>query len=519
MRTDETTIAAIATPPGRGGIGIVRLSGPEAFRIARQMATFVAIPTSRTAHYRILRDEVGTRVDDALLTFFPAPHSYTGEDVVEIATHGAPVVLDWIIRRTVALGATPARAGEFTERAFLNHRLDLTGAEAVRDLIDAQTLAQAQQAAEQVGGSIASAIRPAKQALIELIATMEAGIDFAEDDIDTLPSEDIVRRIDRIQQPLVALLASFAHGRLLRDGLRLAIIGRPNAGKSSLFNRLVQRERAIVTATPGTTRDVIAERIALDGIPIELLDTAGLRDTADEAERIGVVRTREAAAEADAILLIVDLSEPQQRGTEPELLRLLEGRPVILVQNKCDLVTPGPNVALTAEVAVNAPLNAALAAEVAANAGPNAALAAEVAANAGPNAALAAEVGEEASRPNGFSRRGDEAANTPPAWPRVRTSAMTGEGITTLQTEILHMARGSTTHAGSATLTNLRQHDAVDRARTALHQATDASHLNTPHEMILLDLHQALQALDELTGQTTTDDLLNLIFSTFCIGK
>ncbi len=435
---------------------MVRLSGTRAFAIAQTIARFDVLPAPRHAHYRIVHDPDGARIDDALITFFPAPHSYTGEDVVEIATHGAPVVLDWVVHQAVENGAAAARAGEFTERAFLNARLDLTGAEAVRDLIDAQTLAQAQQAAQQMGGAIAAAVRPIKQALIELIATLEAGIDFAEDDIDTLPPTAITERVGRLLPPLSSLLASFAHGRLLREGLRLAIIGKPNAGKSSLFNRLVERERAIVTSTPGTTRDVIAEHIALDGVPIELMDTAGLRETLDEAERIGVSRSREAAADADAILLVTDLTQSSGGIIAPDMLSLLEGRPVVLVQNKGDL----------------APRNVP-------------------------------PIDVEQSLP----------------WPRIRTSATTGEGLPELRAAILRVAHGNSYSAGAAKLTNLRQRDAVSRARTLLEQANAAAGSSTPHEMLLLDLHEALHALDELTGQTTTDDLLNHIFSTFCIGK
>ncbi len=451
---DDTTIAAIATPPGRGGIGVVRLSGPQSFAITCKLALFNTLPKLRQAHYRVLHDATGARVDDALITFFAAPHSYTGEDVAEIATHGSPVVLDWLVRKAIEHGAAPARPGEFTERAFLNGRLDLTGAEAVRDLIDAQTLAQAQQAAQQIGGSIAAAVRPIKQALIELIATLEAGIDFAEDDIDTLPPAVIAERLDSVLQPLTSLLASFAHGRLLREGMRVAIIGKPNAGKSSLFNRLVERERAIVTATPGTTRDTIAERIALDGIPIELLDTAGLRETADEAERIGVSRSRVAAAEADAIVLVTDLTQPSPDIAGRDLLLLLEGRPVVLVNNKSDL-------------------------------------------------------------PGDTKRENDQ--HLP--WPSIRTSATTGEGIPELKAAMLRVAQGNANATEGAKLTNLRQRDAVSRAHSALEKAKAATLSRTPHEMLLLDMHEALHALDDLTGQTTNDDLLHLIFSTFCIGK
>ena len=488
---DDTTIVAVATPAGRGGIGVVRLSGPNAAEITAKLFPREPTPAPRVAHYCILRDDAGARVDDALLTHFPAPHSYTGEDVVEIATHGSPVVLDWLLRAAWRHGATQARPGEFTERAFLHGRMDLVQAEAVRDLIDAQTLEQARQAAEQMGGSVAAAIRPVKEHLVALIAALEAGIDFAEDDIDTMPATQIESSIALLLPPLAALLASFAHGRLLREGLRMAIAGKPNAGKSSLFNRLVQHERAIVTATPGTTRDVIAERISLDGIPLELLDTAGLRDTNDEAERLGVARSREAMAEADAVLIVVDGSETNLEdaivmhaagyaGSDYESLR---HRPVIVAWNKIDL----PAAAQRAQATTNQP---------------GFALDDDVRGVASP-----------ALRGSGGSFR--QAGR----WQLVPVSAVTGEGLAELRAAIVALAGGSAAVGGGATLTSLRHHDAVARAQADLLRAHAATRNATPHEMLLLDLYGALGALDELTGQTTADDILNRIFSTFCIGK
>jgi tRNA modification GTPase len=490
---DDTTIVAIATAAGRGGIGVVRLSGRDAVSIAAKLFPREVVPGPRVAHYCILRDSSGARVDDAIMTYFSAPHSYTGEDVVEIATHGSPVVLDWLLRAALQQGAVQARPGEFTERAFLSGRMDLVQAEAVRDLIDAQTVEQARQAAEQMGGSVAAAVRPIKERLVALIAALEAGIDFAEDDIDTMPPEQIAASIAPLLAPLESLLASFAHGRLLREGLRLAIVGKPNAGKSSLFNCLVERERAIVTATPGTTRDVIAEHISLDGIPVELLDTAGLRETDDEAERMGVQRSHEAMAEADAVLLVADASEQQADGdlTDDATMQvaagnsyeLLRNRPVIVVWNKVDLL-PAPDVAT-------------------------------------PTAIGAVTSASEALRDTSAmrdSRETVEQASTE-HWRIVRTSTVTGEGVATLREAIVALATGVAAAGGGATLTNLRHHDAVARAHTDLLRAQNATRVATPHEMLLLDLYGALRALDELTGQTTADDILHRIFSTFCIGK
>ncbi len=329
--TVTETIAAISTPPGRGGIGIVRLSGPQAASIAVQLVRLRhPLEVFEHAHARLadVLDAAGddaTRIDEALVTFFAAPRSYTSEDLVEIATHGSPVVLELLLRRALELGARLAEPGEFTQRAFLSGRLDLTQAEAVRDLIDAQTLTQARQAASQMGGALSHRVAPVKESLVELVALLEAGIDFAEDDLDVTPQQEIARRIAELTPPLAALEASFARGRIVHDGLTLAIVGRPNAGKSSLFNRLVERDRAIVTATPGTTRDLVTERISIGGIPIELVDTAGLREGREEVEQLGIARSREALADAALVLIVLDATQPLN-DEEHRLLAAVVGR-------------------------------------------------------------------------------------------------------------------------------------------------------------------------------------------------
>jgi tRNA modification GTPase len=442
MSTD--TIAAISTPPGRGGIGIVRLSGPEAAAIAPQLVRLRQPLEHGRARLTDVLDGVGDesgKIDEALVTWFAAPNSYTAEDVVEIAAHGSPVVLDLLLRRALELGARLAEPGEFTQRAFLAGRLDLTQAEAVRDLIEAQTLTQARQAASQMGGALSRRVGPAKLALVELIALLEAGIDFAEDDVDVAPGAEIARRIGELTPGLKALEASYARGRIVHDGLTLAIVGRPNAGKSSLFNRLVERERAIVTATPGTTRD---------GVPLELVDTAGLREGREEAEQLGIARSREAMADAGLVLVVLDATQPMN-DEELQLLEAMEGRPALVAMNKSDLA-----------------------------------------------------VGEVAG-----AAVGDR---------MVRTSALTGEGIPELRARILALATGGAA-AEPGMLTSLRHHRAIAAALDALGDAAQANANAIPHEMILLDLYRGLWALDSLTGQTTSDDILNLIFSTFCIGK
>src|SRR5580698_10382722 len=338
---DNDTIVAISTPPGRGGIGIIRLSGPASRTIAEPLLKLRHPLAPAQARFAEILDNTGETLDEAVVTFFEKPHSYTSEDIVEIAAHGSPVLLDHLLRQCLAAGARLAEPGEFTQRAFLSGRLDLTQAEAVHDLIEATTLHQARIAAQQLGGALSRQISPIKQQLIALIANLEAGIDFAEDDIDTLPTAQITQQIEAIQTPLIALEQTFAYGKIIRDGFTLAIVGRPNAGKSSLFNRLVQRDRAIVTATPGTTRDLVTERVSLEGIPVELIDTAGLRHSTDEAETIGIAKTREAMAEADIVLLVLDSTAPLHPEDEATIATLTN-RPLIIAANKSDLTAETP---------------------------------------------------------------------------------------------------------------------------------------------------------------------------------
>lgn len=458
---EPDTIVAISTPPGRGGIGIVRLSGPDALSIAQNLLAlkqpFVREEAHARARFTRILDEDSTAIDEAIVTAFLAPNSYTGEDLVEIAAHGSPVVLDYIVRRALTFGARVAEPGEFSRRAFLAGRLDLTQAEAIHDLIAAQTLAQARTAAQQLGGALSRRIAPIKRQLVHLIAMLEAGMDFASgelDDVDTMPPTRIAAAITAVQEPLTALAASFRFGSIQRNGIRLALVGRPNAGKSSLFNRLLDRDRAIVTATPGTTRDTIEETFALDGIPIHLIDTAGLRHNSTpteditEAEALGIARSREALAEADLIILISDATDATN-ATPLDLEPLLENRPIIRVSNKIDLL---PAIRHAAE--------------------------------------------EE-----------------------IPTSALTGFGVDNLRAAILAHLRAGAAGAEEASLNNLRQYEAVNATLNALDAAALANRSQLPHELLLVDLHAALDALDTLTGATTSDDILALIFSTFCIGK
>jgi len=305
----DDTIVAIATPAGRGGIGVVRVAGPEAKQIATALLRLSHPLEAGHARFgELIEPESGERIDEIVATYFASPRSYTTDDIVEISAHGSPVVLRNLVELALARGARLAEPGEFTMRAFLNGRIDLTQAEAVRDLIESQTLFQAKVAAQQLEGALSKRLQPIKIALVQLIATMEAGVDFAEDDVSVLPGEEMLRRIAAIHEPLQELRSSFAYGKMVHEGLTLAIVGRPNVGKSSLFNRLVERERAIVTATPGTTRDLVSETVAIGGIPVRLIDTAGIRTAYDEAESMGIKKSFEALADADLVLYVLDLT-------------------------------------------------------------------------------------------------------------------------------------------------------------------------------------------------------------------
>ncbi len=459
MNLDDT-IVAIATPAGRGGIGVVRLSGPDARAIALPMLRLKhELEPGRAIFGELIEPSPvlterssADRIDEVVVTYFAKPHSYTTDDIIEISAHGSPIVLRHIVELALARGARLAEPGEFTMRAFLNGRIDLTQAEAVRDLIDSQTLYQAKVAAQQLEGALSRRLQPMKQKLIELIAVLEAGIDFAEDDISVLPAQQIIQRVATISGPLEELATTFAYGKIVHEGLTLAIVGRPNVGKSSLFNQLAERERAIVTATPGTTRDLVSETVAIGGIPVRLVDTAGIRRALDEAESIGIRKSMEAIADADLVLVVFDSSQPIAE-EDTELLEQGSKRPAIVVENKADLSSSQTSV-------VSSQL------------------------------------------------------------PRVRTSAITGEGIGALRNEILRHIGGETrVQAETGFVTSLRHQALIREAITALHNAQAAVGDKIPHEMILLDLYNTLRQLDEITGATATDDILNLIFSTFCIGK
>src|SRR5579871_6450175 len=330
------TIVAISTPPGRGALGIIRLSGADARVIADQILSPISWRPWQ-AQIAELLDRDGHIVDQVVATFFQAPKSYTAEDLIEISCHGSPIVLRHAVERALGAGARLAEPGEFTLRAFLNGRIDLPQAEAVRDLIDAATLYQARIAAQQVGGSVSRRIAPLKNQLLELIALLEAGIDFAEDDVSVAPASEILHRLQPVVAGIQRLAQSFAYGGLVREGFTLAIVGRPNVGKSSLFNCLLEQDRAIVTDIPGTTRDVVSEAAAIHGIPVKLFDTAGIREGEGLVETLGIERSFQTMADADLTLVVVDLSAPLTAEDLALIERAQKQGRWLLVGNKCDL--------------------------------------------------------------------------------------------------------------------------------------------------------------------------------------
>lgn len=441
------TIAAIATPAGRGGLGIVRLSGPAARALAETLLGCSLAP--RHAQWAEFRNPAGALLDEVVAVYFQAPHSATSEDVVEISAHGAPVLLDAILHAALARGARLADPGEFTRRAFLHGRLDLTQAEAVGDLIASHTLFQARTAARQLQGSVARLLQPLHQAWVALIARLEAGIDFADDDVTVAADHHLAAEIAALIAQLAALQLGFTQARIVREGLAVALVGRPNVGKSSLFNRLLARERAIVTPQPGTTRDLLEASLDWDGIPVRLLDTAGIRPPEGEAERLGIEKSWQAAADADLVLAVFDAAQPFTAEDQALLEHAATLPQALPVWNKCDLA-PAP---------------------------------------AAP-ASLAATL---------------------------RVSALTGAGLAELRASVRRLVLPDAAAEG----------EHITNARHAQHLAAAASHLEqaqailgqVPHEVLLVELYEGLHQLDAITGQTTVEDILGVIFSSFCIGK
>jgi len=448
--TDDT-IVAISTPPGRSAIGIVRLSGAQSESIARRL-----FHSQRTLGHRVSEtgqwtDEDGAAVDEVVVTLFKAPNSYTGEDVLEVSAHGNPMVLDRIVAAIRKAGARLATAGGFTLRAVLNGKMDLIQAEAVRSFVDAQTKEQAHIALQQMGGALSKQILPTKAKLVDIIAQLEAGIDFADDDVPPPDNDAIALQLSRIHSALFELQKSYSYGKILSDGLQVAIVGKPNVGKSSVFNRLIGSNRAIVTSTPGTTRDVVSETASLDGVPLKFLDTAGIRETDEPVEQIGVERTVETLSEADLVLFVLDGSTGLDDSDRDVFLRI-DKMAHITLANKCDL-SRIVDVELPGESHV------------------------------------------------------------------LRVSAKTGKGFEDLENEIRAFLGSRPERTSGSIMTNARHFEHVISALCALEKARDSILQRIPHEMVLLDVYDALSHLNELTGEVVTEDILGRIFSTFCVGK
>ncbi|MEJ7623482.1 MAG: tRNA uridine-5-carboxymethylaminomethyl(34) synthesis GTPase MnmE [Pyrinomonadaceae bacterium] len=454
------TIVALATPTGRSGIGVVRLSGPDSLAITRAMVGDSEFTTEpRTAHLRPLGDPLTDEiVDEAIVTYFKAPHSFTGDDVVEISCHGSPVILRQVIDICLAQGARMAAAGEFTLRALANGRMNLTEAEAIRDLIEAQTAASARQAVRQMRGELSLQLQPLKDDLLNVIVVLESAIEFVEDDLPKLQLEQLQASLHRITTETRRLADTFKAGHLIREGLKVALVGRPNAGKSSLFNSLLGTDRAIVTDIAGTTRDQLYERFTVDDVPILLIDTAGLQETTDTVESIGVERSRATIADADIVVVVVDASESVTREVR-EIIESVQNINHIVALNKTDKIS----------------LDAV------------------------------AEIRSDITNANGETT--------------VAVSALTGSGLEDLKKAILAPFLAIDVSIAGFMVTDARHRDLLLRAETEMTQSSEHLNQRLSEEIVLLGLHNALRYLGEITGETTTEDVLTRIFSTFCIGK
>ncbi len=441
MTSDADTIVAAATPPGSGGVGVVRISGDRTEQIARRMLG--SLPEPRTATYRNFRNADGDIVDSGIALYFPAPASFTGESVLELQGHGGPLVIALLVDAVTALGARQAAPGEFSKRAYLNDKLDLVQAEAIADLIGSGTAQAARAALRSLSGAFSTAVDALAEQLVRLRMHVEAAIDFPEEEIDFLSDEKLARRVEECGEAFATLLAGARQGRMLRDGYQVVIVGKPNAGKSSLLNLLSGQEAAIVTEVAGTTRDILREQIDIDGLGVELVDTAGLRNDPDRIEREGIRRARKALESADAVLWIQDASDPDRGDIDEDLP---DGVPVTVVRNKIDLV--------------------------------------------------------DVDRTDGA----------------VCLSAKTGEGLDDLRRRIRELAGYE--NQGEGAFTARRRHlEALRKARQHFNTGRDALRQSRAGELFAEELRLSQQALGEITGAVSSDELLGRIFSEFCIGK
>lgn len=449
------TIVALATPLGRSGIAVIRLSGDDALNIAKELVHDKDFaPEPRFAALKKIYD-ITTRelIDEVIVTYFKSPHSFTGEDIIEISCHGAPVLIRQIIDICLRLDARMAEAGEFSLRALSNGRMNLSQAEAIRDLIDARTVASARQSARQLRGELSNQLQPLKDDLLNVIVVLESTLEFVEDDLPDFQAESIKIKLLEIAEKIERMASTFQAGKLLREGIKVALVGRPNVGKSSLFNSLIGQDRAIVTEIAGTTRDSLHESLSIDGIPVSLIDTAGLRETSDTVESIGVKRTKGTLSDADLVVLVLDNSEGITK-EDYQILNELKDLNYIVAVNKVDL---------------------------------------------DDNAVK-------------FDGQPDESKY-------VFTSAKTGEGIDVLQKAILEPFIVQDVENKSFLISDARHNDLLIRAKSEIEISCGLLDKHTSEEITLVGLHNALRLLGQITGETTTEDMLTRIFSTFCIGK
>ena len=465
MHIDDT-IAAISTAAGHGGIGIIRLSGKNSIKIADRIfrspkkKKLKQTPSHRILYGRIINPSTGETIDEALISVMKAPATYTREDIVEINCHGGAIPLRRILELVLSIGARPARPGEFTQRAFLNGRIDLAQAEAVLDVINALTVQSQKTAVQQLRGRLSEKIGGLREKIMELAAFVEAYIDFPEEDIESPSLRDMKKTALNIKKSLEKLIDSSRYGLILREGLKTAIIGRPNVGKSSLLNALLEHDRAIVTETPGTTRDVIEEHLNIQGLPVKIMDTAGIRDVEDIAEKEGVKRSLKSMEDADLVLLILDGSNALHNA-DRELIEKSKSKNTVFVINKTDL-----------PLKLTTPLTPLI-----------------------------------------KNMRGDFKKRI------IRISAAKGTGISRLKERIAEAALQGRTECSADAVTNIRHVHALEKTLAPIDSFISEITNKTPPEFLSVELREALDAIGEILGITSTDDILNKIFSNFCIGK